>query len=199
MAIEDIQQGNSQKMFQVEKGLEVMPTDDFSLANAEQIERELEALLESTSSSSLTYQELLLVYIQEKNDQVDRLEDNLERLIEQQQSALQRSQLNKPGYLALPSTKQTWSTAHAKLLSRLNSLHDRLESVHTIANDTGLYTPKIEDLATRKLRAQEPELALEWDEWNAAQRHIELQRRHQNTNKDTQKSVLTLNLARNFS
>jgi len=199
MAIDDIQQGNSQKIFQVEKSQDVIPTDDFSLANAEQLKREIEALLESTSSSSLTYQELLSVYIQEKNDQVDRLEDNLERLIDQQQSALQISQLNKPGNFSLPSSKQAWSTAHANLVSRLNSLHERLESVHTIANDTGLYTPKIEDLATRKLRAQEPELALEWDEWNAAQRHIELQRRHQNTNRNIQKSALTLNLDRNFS
>jgi hypothetical protein len=125
--------------------------------------------------------------------------DNLERLIDQQQSALQMFQLNKPGNFSLPSSKQAWSTAHAKLVSRLNSLHERLESVHTIANDTGLYTPKIEELATRKLRAQEPELALEWVEWNAAQRHIELQRRHQNTNRDIHKSALTLNLDRNFS
>jgi hypothetical protein len=44
----------------------------------------------------------------------------------------------------------------------------------------GVYGPRIEELAIRKLRAQEPELAREWDNRQEAQRlHQALQRKQE--------------------
>lgn len=55
------------------------------LKNAKEAEREQQAFLEVTSVEQ-TYQEALIIYVDEKHDQVDRVEDKVESLIENQQA-----------------------------------------------------------------------------------------------------------------
>jgi len=81
--------------------------DGFVLAQS--VNREQQALMETATAEQATYQEMLELYIQSKQDQVGSIEDHLESLIVQQQSRLQQSQVNKPGLLALPNTKQEWA------------------------------------------------------------------------------------------
>jgi len=106
---------------------------------------------------------MLELYIQSKQDQVGTIEDNLETLIVQQQSRLQQSQVNKPGLLSLPNTKQEWAKQQIQQQARLLTLHNRLESVRELKESMGLHSPKIVELAERKLRKYDPALAEEWD------------------------------------
>jgi hypothetical protein len=61
----------------------------------------------------------------------------------------------------------------------------------------GVHAPRIEELAARKLRAQEPELATEWDETQVARRHHEarMRMREKETKKLSQGGGLSLNLS----
>jgi len=47
----------------------------------------------------------------------------------------------------------------------IQRLQARLEGVREIKEGMGTHAPRIKELATRKLRAQQPELAAEWDEY----------------------------------
>lgn len=68
-------------------------------------------------------------------------------------------------------------------------LQTRLEVVREIANDMGIYAPRVEELAHRKMRAHEPELVAEWDGVQAAKRHNEaLSRIQEKENKRKQTS-----------
>lgn len=68
----------------------------------------------------------------------------------------------------------------------MQRLHGRLESVREIKEGMGLHGPRIDELAIRKLRAQEPELAREWDAMQEAQRlHQALQRKQEQEKKQT--------------
>jgi len=165
---------------------------------AQELEREQQALLETTTpTSDQSYQEALTVYVQAKHDQVERIEDRLENIIDRQQSKLQQSQATQPGMFSMPATKRAWQSQQAKQQARLKSLHTRLETVREIANDMGVHAPRIEELATRKLRDQEPELATEWDETQVARRHHEakMRMREKETKKLSQGGGLSLNLS----
>lgn len=162
---------------------------DELLEYVQEIEREQHSLLESITQ---TYQELLAVYIEAKHDQVERLEERLEQLIDYQQCKLQQTQDNPPGLFSWPDTKKAWQTQQATQQARLQTLNARLELVHEISNEMGVYAPRIEELATRKLRAQEPDLATEWDRFNSALRHQELQEKQQQVKKNSQSMGLSL-------
>ena len=165
---------------------------------AQELEREQQALLETTTpTSDQSYQEALTVYVQAKHDQVERIEDRLENIIDRQQSKLQQSQATQPGMFSMPATKRAWQSQQAKQQARLKSLHTRLETVREIAKDMGVHAPRIEELATRKLRDQEPELATEWYETQVARRHHEarMRMREKETKKLSQGGGLSLNLS----
>jgi hypothetical protein len=140
-----------------------LAVSDDGLVLAQSINREQQALMETATAEQATYQEMLGLYIQSKQDQVGSIEDHLESLIVQQQSRLQQSQVNKPGLLALPNTKQEWAKQQTQQQARLLTLHNRLESVRELKESMGLHSPKIEELAERKLRKHDPALAEEWD------------------------------------
>ncbi|MNC66701.1 hypothetical protein D3C75_1171290 [compost metagenome] len=66
------------------------------------------------------------------------------------------------------------------LQARLQQLQLRLERVQDLHNGMGLYTPLLEELAVRKLRAEQPELAEQWSLQRQAERSLtEAQRRTQ--------------------
>jgi hypothetical protein len=89
--------------------------------------------------------------------------------------------------LALPSTRAKWQQQMQQQQATLQRLHGRLETVREIKEGMGIHSPRIEELAARKLRAQEPELASEWADMREAQRrHEALQRKEEQEKKQTQ-------------
>ena len=159
---------------------------DGLLAAAEAAEAEQQAALEAAPLDQ-TYQEALALYVQAKHDQVERIEDRLENLIDRQQARLQQTQANQPGLLSRPGAKRAWQNQQMQQQARLQSLHVRLEAVREIKEGMGLHSPKVEELATRKMRAENPELASDWDAMReAARRHQALQRREEQERKQAQ-------------
>lgn len=135
--------------------------------------RELQAEQFSLADSSAvesSYGAALAVQIEAKHDQIDRVEDRLEKLIEQQASKLQQCRSQQPGLIALPGTRARWQQQLDKQQSTMQRLQGRLEVVREIKDGMGVHGPRIEELATRKLRHQDPVLASEWDELQEAQR-----------------------------
>ncbi|MGL0788787.1 IncP plasmid survival protein KfrC family protein [Xanthomonas translucens pv. undulosa] len=156
------------------------------LAAAEAADTEQQAALEAAPLDQ-TYQEALALYVQAKHDQVERVEDRLENLIERQQARLQQTQANQPGLLTRPGAKRAWQNQQMQQQARLQSLHVRLEAVREIKEGMGLHSPKVEELATRKMRAENPELASDWDAMReAARRHQALLRREEQEKKQAQ-------------
>ncbi|MGV1109525.1 IncP plasmid survival protein KfrC family protein [Xanthomonas translucens] len=161
-------------------------TGDGLLAAAEAADTEQQAALEAAPLDQ-TYQEALALYVQAKHDQVERVEDRLENLIERQQARLQQTQANQPGLLTRPGAKRAWQNQQMQQQARLQSLHVRLEAVREIKEGMGLHSPKVEELATRKMRAENPELASDWDAMReAARRHQALLRREEQEKKQAQ-------------
>ncbi|MET0090824.1 MAG: phosphoribosyltransferase [Candidatus Thiodiazotropha sp.] len=145
---------------------------DSLLEAAESLEQQQYSLLDSAPIEQ-TYQETLVAYVQSKHDQVERIEDRLEALVDRQQARLQQMQSRSPGFLSLPSTKRAWQTQQAQCRARLQVLHHRLDAVREIKDGMGLHSPKVEELATRKMRAENPELASDWDAMRLAVRQHE--------------------------
>ena len=115
---------------------------------AEDCEAEQAALLEAIPLES-QYLATLAVYVEAKQEQVERLEDRLENLIEQQLARLQQSQSRRPGLLAMPSTRAAWQQQQARQQARIQCLQNRLENVREIKEAMDLHGPKIEVLAAR--------------------------------------------------
>ncbi|OKP41366.1 conjugal transfer protein [Aeromonas allosaccharophila] len=153
--------------------------DDASLVETHAAEQEQHAMLESAPVEQ-TYQEALVLHVQAKHTQVERIEDRLESLIGKHQAQLQQLQANAPRMLSLPSTKRSWQAQQSQQQARLHTLHNRLESVREIKDGMGVHSPKIEELATRKMRAENPELAADWDSMReASRRHLLLSRQQE--------------------
>ncbi|SAL62458.1 IncP plasmid survival protein KfrC family protein [Caballeronia humi] len=144
---------------------------DALLEQTEEVQGEQQAALETAPLAS-GYSVALAAQIEAKQDQAARIEDRLEGLIERQESQLMRIEARQPGLLALPGQRVRWQGQMQQQQALLQRLHTRLESVREIKDGMGVHAPRIEEMATRKLRAQQPELAEEWDEMReAARRH----------------------------
>lgn len=151
---------------------------------AEDAQSEQQALLES-SPLEFQYTAALAAQVEAKHDQVERIEDRLEGVIEQQEAKLHQIEAKQPGILSMPGTRASWQSQVQQQQALLQRLHGRLEGVREIKDGMGLHGPRIEELATRKLRHAKPELAEGWDEMRAAQRaHESLMRK-----KDQEKRI----------
>lgn len=128
------------------------------------------ALLESTPLES-QYSAIFIALLETKHHQAARIEDKIERLIEAQSSRLQQAKMNQPGLFSLPGARARWQQNIQIQQTSIQKLQVRLEAVKEIKDGMGFHAPRIEELATRKLRAQEPELASAWDDMQEAQRH----------------------------
>lgn len=158
---------------------------DVLLERTQGLEQEQQALLEGAPLEQ-TYQEALALYAQAKHAQVEQIEDRIENLIDRQQARLQHTQANTPGLLSMPSAKRAWQARQTQQQARLRNLHNRLETVREIKEGMGIHAPKIEELATRKMRAENPELASDWDAMReAARRHQALMRKQERERKQT--------------
>lgn len=158
------------------------------LARAQEAQTEQTAFLEATALEA-QYSAAFSAQVEAKHDQAERIEDKLENLIEIQASRLQQAQSSQPGILALPGTRARWQQQMQQQQGTLQRLQGRLEAVREIKDGMGVYGSRIEELATRKLRAQEPELATNWDDMQEAQRQHQALLRKQEQEKKKQQGL----------
>ena len=123
-----------------------------------------QASLVDRSSVENKYSEALAAQIERKHEQAERIEDRLERLIDQQSARLQQARSEQPGAIALPGTRAKWQKQLMLQESAMQRLQGRLELVREIKDGMAMRGPRIQDMAARKLRLQEPGLASEWEE-----------------------------------
>lgn len=156
---------------------------DALLGRAQEVQAEQTALLEATPLES-QYSAAFAAQVEAKHDQAERIEDKIENLIELQASRLQQAQSRQPSMLALPGARAKWQQQMQQQQSTMQRLQGRLETVREIKEGMGIHGPRIEELATRKLRAQDPVLASDWDDMREAQRlHQALQRKQEQEKK----------------
>ena len=126
---------------------------------------------EVSSALEQNYRETLNSYTLAKYEQADRIESCLEGIIDRQQARLQQTLSNRPGFLSMPGTRKAWQTSQAQQQGRLETFRARLETVREVKEGIGLRSPRVEELATKKMRAENPELAADWDAMREAARH----------------------------
>ena len=66
----------------------------------------------------------------------------------------------------------------------MQTLHNRLDAVREIKEGMGVHAPRVEELATRKMRAENPELASDWDAMREAARKHEILMRQKDKEKE---------------
>ena len=115
-----------------------------------------------TENIDAVYQETLDLQIISKNEQVERIEDKLESIINNQQSQLQKNQSNRPSFLSMPSAKREWQSSQSKQQARLQVLRARLDTVKDIRDGMGVNSPRVEELALAKMKEENPELVKFW-------------------------------------
>ena len=104
------------------------------------------------------------VYVQEKAEQIDRLQSSLAIALTSEQAQLQAIQQRVPGWTAGKKAHAQWEQQVARRKTRIAQIALRLDRVGEIEEAAGVYAErKIEELAERKLRLDKPELAQEWD------------------------------------
>ena len=104
------------------------------------------------------------VYVQEKAEQIDRLQFCLAAALTSEQAQLQAIQQRAPGWTAGDRAHIQWEQQVARRKTRIAQIALRLDRVGEIEEAAGVYAEtKIEELAERKLRLDKPELAQEWD------------------------------------
>lgn len=170
-----------------EKSIKLAEQDNDAQADAlfeqaQDVQAEQVALFDTPLESQ--YSAAFAAQVEAKHDQAERIEDKIENLIELQASSLQLAQSRQPNIFALPGARAKWQQQMQQQKSTMQHLQDRLESVREIKEGMGIYGSRIDELATRKLRAQEPKLASEWSDIREAQRQFQaLQRKKEQDKK----------------
>src|ERR1700738_1607251 len=110
------------------------------------------------------YSDQLGVYVQEKAEQIDRLQSSLAAALTSEQGELQAIQQRAPAWTAGKKAHAQWEQQVARRKTRIAQIALRLDRVGEIEEAAGVYAErKIEELAEHKLRFEKPELTLEWD------------------------------------
>jgi len=152
-----------------------------------------------TASVTQRYQSGLADVVEAKVEQVDRIEDRLESQIEAQETRLQSLASNRPGLLSRPGAREAWQAQQLQQQQVLQRLQGRLEAVREVRDTMGVNGSKIQELAERRFRTREPELAQSWDDMRAAQRaHEALQRKQEQDRRRQQGQGLGLSLTRSL-
>lgn len=144
------------------------------LGSTQDLEREQQSLLDEGQIKDI-YQNTLDTYVQAKHEQVELIESRLKNIINQQQVKLQQLQRNSPGIFSLPKTRRIWQADKSQQQARLHTLQNRLSVVVEIKDGMGLHSPRIEELATRKMRTQNPELTTKMDAVNMTVRQHDIE------------------------
>jgi hypothetical protein len=136
------------------------------------------------------------VYVQEKAQQIERLESSLAAALTSEQAQLQAIQQSPPGWTAGKKAKVQWEQQVARRKTRIAQIALRLDRVGEIEEAAGVYAEtKIEELAERKLRADRPELAQQWDKIQRRERQTALPKIEQSRSLE-EDLVQTLRLSR---
>jgi hypothetical protein len=162
----------------LQAGIEIEMQAEFLLDEAREADSGQSSLIDSTPVE-YQYTTALATQVDAKHDQTERIEDRLENLIELQASRLQQVQVQQPGFLALPGTRQLWQQKLQQQQNTLQKLRGRLEAVREIKEAMGLHCPRIEELAAHKLRFKEPGMASDWVERQEALRRHQAMLRQQ--------------------
>ena len=110
------------------------------------------------------YSDQLGVYVQEKAEQIDRLQSSLVAVLTSEQAQLQAIEHRTPGWMAGRKARAQWEQQVARVKTRIAQIALRLNRVGEIEEAAGVYAEtKIEELAERKLRFDKPEFVREWD------------------------------------
>ena len=113
------------------------------------------------------YSDQLGVYVQEKAEQIDRLQSSLAAALTSEQAQLKARPFNREhAWLEQPAKKAhaQWERQVAQRETRIAQIALCLDRVGEIEEAAGVYAEtKIEELAERKLRLDKPDLAHEWD------------------------------------
>ena len=145
-----------------------------SLQQFEKAERdraeEASADLRQLEVMDRTMKELRAPYAQQKHDQAMRIEKKLESRISQAQRALKQGDEHRPGVFSLPSTRRAWEATQANRKERIHQLKKRQNTVREIRTGMGASAPRIEELANRKMRAENPKMAARQDAMRKALR-----------------------------
>lgn len=166
------------------------------LFEADAIENTQQAMLEA-SSVELEYNSVLESYVQQKHNQVERIESKLAQLLQKQQVKVDRIRSAKPSFFSLPKAVKTWRNQLNKQIGIVAKIESRLTSVKDIRSSMGLHEPRIEELASRKLRLNEPSLYEEYCKKMEKERALENQTRSKmSEQKQGKKMKQAINLAK---
>lgn len=164
----------------VRPSIQANPTTDESDGLVEQAREASAAQLAvgETVPLEIEYTAAFETMVEAKRDQAERIEVKLELLKEQQVARLQQIRARRPGFLASSRVRGDWQRQVQQQQLSVQRLEGRLEAVREIREGMGSHALRIEELAARKLQAQQPDLADGWlDLQTARRRHEELMRR----------------------
>jgi hypothetical protein len=117
------------------------------------------------------------VYVQTTAEQIERLQSSLVAALSSEQTQLQVLTQTPPGWTAGKKAHAQWDQQLARRQTRIAQLTQRLDRVGEIAEGAGIYAEKkMEELAERKLRFGQPELAQEWDKIRRKERQASIPR-----------------------
>ena len=118
------------------------------------------------------YQTALQTYLQANTQCIERIENRLETLIENQQVALGDLNAQRPGFFTSSAIKAKWLAGAEAAQDRLQVLRGRLSHLQEVKEQS-------EELAEVEMRSTEPELAKDWDDARRSQRNAEELRRQE--------------------
>jgi hypothetical protein len=128
---------------------------------------------------SLQHNAQLALYAQAKAQQIDTLQASLQTAIHSQVTRLAAIEQERPMWPASKQARSTWQNQLAQAKARLAQLERRSERVGEIATGAGLHADSLlDELAARKLRFRDPDLARRWDALQQQQRKAALQKIH---------------------
>jgi hypothetical protein len=125
------------------------------------------------------YQASLATIVEEKIEQVERLETRLENLLEDQTTKLADIRSHQPGLLSGARARTQWSAQVAEAEAALQRIHSRLDKVREIRDEVTVHGRTVEVLAERQLAHRDPTLANEFAEMEQARRLHEAHFREQ--------------------
>jgi hypothetical protein len=142
------------------------------------------------------YSDQLGVYVQEKAEQIHRLQSSLAVALTSEQAQLQGIEQKPPGWTAGKKAHAQWEQQVARGKARIAQIALRLDRVGEIEEAAGVYAErKIEELAEHKLRLDKRELTLEWDKIQYRERQATIPNIEQSRS-ITEELVQTLTLIR---
>ena len=128
---------------------------------------------------SLQHNAQLAYYAQAKAQQIDTLQAALQTALHNHVAKLAAIEHHAPAWPANRQARSAWQNQLAQAKTRLAELERRFERVGEIATGAGLYADSLlDELAARKLRFRDPNLARRWDALQQQQRKAALQKIH---------------------